>query len=732
MDEKPVKAAERAGRTQTLTRERTHFKNLLISNPNYFGNLPESKYKPVKQISGNTTYEALECLGYNPSLDLLEATIHIKLPNGFSGDLCSPGSIEYVRFYVDYGGGKGWEDVGLASFTTHDLPNILDCAKQPDKPLAYVVTCPLKPYERNFCIFPELPKIRAILSWNLQPPAGQPNWPPVWGNVIDRHIQVQPRPLLLVDVIKALPADALKNLPDLSQVVATEPFPLPGPGPVEFNELAKMYQPADAHSPAVQKAASHAVPAHRFGAALIQSALEQGDQETFLQMASQWQSVGLDLSKAAAALQELSANVSYEELTCLGLEYNLDRLVATFKIKRPAGYSGNLCTHGSQEFVAFWADWNDTCEWTYLSTVQVNVHDIASIPADGLFYSAILPVDLSALHLPCQKGPKIARIRAVLSWNTPPSTTNPDAPVYWGNRIDAHIQLRPGDPIKPGVPYISIIGGIGVADINVFGNGMTQSTATFALGGSPADPWLLDRECPFGGLIIVQGPPVIGAEYRLWARLQGQPLTEQVIKNPFHVVNWLGIGSWITPNPVTGFVNYLSTLANIDQVLAHWTPPGDDIWEIRLEMTTGGPSVFTAWHTIQLDNTAPRRKPPTPPFEPPEVTCEIHIDSGGDCKDFNVTTMISGHFTARDTHFGGFSLQTLPSSMSPNAPTTGVPLTSQTATFASGGSVWQLNTSGMKPCGYVVLLQVWDRTIVNSQPGSHNYNFYDVGFCLRG
>jgi hypothetical protein len=31
----------------------------------------------------------------------------------------------------------------------------------------------------------------------------------------------------------------------------------------------------------------------------------------------------------------------------------------------------------------------------------------------------------------------------------------------------------------------------------------------------------------------------------------------------------------------------------------------------------------------------------------------------------------------------------------------------------------------------VVLLQVWDRTIVNSIPGSHNYHQDDVGFCLR-
>ena len=426
----------------------------------------------------------------------------------------------------------------------------------------------------------------------------------------------------------------------------------------------------------------------------------------------------------------LKYNTTYEELDCLGLDYNLDRLIATFKIKRPSGYSGNLCTQGSQEYVAFWADWNDTCEWTYLNTVQVNVHDISDIPADGLYYSAILPVDTYPYRQACQKGPKVARIRAVLSWAVPPSTVDPNALTTWGNRLDVHVQLRPGEPIPSGNPVISIIGGIGIADINVFGDGMTKPGASFAFGGSPADPWGLNRECPFGGLIIVQGPPVLFHEYRLWARLKGQPLTEQVVKSPFHVVNWLGVGSWITPNPVTGFVNYMDTLSNMDQVLAQWTPGGDDLWEIRLEMTTMGGPVFTSWYSIQLDNTAPRRKPPTPPFEPPEVTCEIHIDSGGDCKDFSPGSLITGHFTARDAHFGAFSLTTLPTSMLPPNPTTPTTATSQTATYASGGDPWTLDTSNMKPCGYVVLLQVWDRTIVDSHPAMHNYNFYDVGFCL--
>jgi len=84
-------------------------------------------------------------------------------------------------------------------------------------------------------------------------------------------------------------------------------------------------------------------------------------------------------------------------------------------------------------------------------------------------------------------------------------------------------------------------------------------------------------------------------------------------------------------------------------------------------------------------------------------------------------------------HFGHFSLTTLPSSMSPATPTTNPFLasTSQTATFASGGHGWELDTSKMKPCGYVVVLNVWDRSILNSVPGQHNHNYYDVGFCLR-
>ena len=86
-----------------------------------------------------------------------------------------------------------------------------------------------------------------------------------------------------------------------------------------------------------------------------------------------------------------------------------ERLVATSRIKRPYRYSGNLCQAGSQEYIAFWADWDNTCKWRYQGTVAVNVHDISSIPSHGLCYSAILPVDLSDKYRACEE-PRIARI----------------------------------------------------------------------------------------------------------------------------------------------------------------------------------------------------------------------------------------------------------------------------------------------------------------------------------
>jgi len=35
------------------------------------------------------------------------------------------------------------------------------------------------------------------------------------------------------------------------------------------------------------------------------------------------------------------------------------------------------------------------------------------------------------------------------------------------------------------------------------------------------------------------------------------------------------------------------------------------------------------------------------------------------------------------------------------------------------------------PCGYVVQIESYDRAVVNSSPGGHNYGRDDTGLCLR-
>ena len=98
---------------EELLRHRKELNKLLAVNPNYFGNLVDTPFAPKLEIVQDTVFEEVTCLGFNPDTDVLEATVHVKLPTGYGGDLCRPGSTEWVRFYLSYDDGTTWEDVGL-------------------------------------------------------------------------------------------------------------------------------------------------------------------------------------------------------------------------------------------------------------------------------------------------------------------------------------------------------------------------------------------------------------------------------------------------------------------------------------------------------------------------------------------------------------------------------------------------------------------------------------------
>lgn len=714
--------AEETGPSNPHAHERAQFTSLLLENPNYFGTHPESGFESAAAISGNTTYEDLTCVSFNPELDLLEATVRIKLSSGYNGGLCGPGSKEWVRFYVDYG--SGWEDAGVASFAAHDLPTGQDCAQHSTKPLAYAVTLPHQP-KRDKCSKPILPMVRAVLSWQTMPPAGMPDWPQVWGNTVDSHVQVKPRKPVLIDIAESV-AVALGQkkvvLPAALEASKNLPIPLPDPPDPTLAGLAALYGAQGAEAKA--KAPATAVAAHRFGMADVKAAQAPGlfNEQVAAVKASQWASLGLDWPSAVAALDKTKGDVTYEELDCVALDYNREWLVASFRIKRATGFSGGPCDKGSFEYIAFWVDYEDTCEWTYLGTAKLGVHDYSDIPADGLHYWVGLPAQLGAHRTSC-KTPKVGRVRAVLSWNAEPSTTNPDSVPHWGNRRDVHIEIKPGTP-QSNEASIDVLGGISVSQIDVAGGGMTVPNAVFAEWGSPADPYGPSRTCPFGGRVNVQADvpeafSALGRKYRLIYRQVGTT-DEFPVKTKFLTTSGISLPVWRTPSN-DGWVDYLPPSQNVFNMLGWWETGslGDDLWEIRLEMATSAYVVIgtTGWHRIQLDNTAPE--------------AEVHIDSGGDCKDFDEGVPVEGKFLARDEHFGHYSLYTLPASLSPPNPTPVPPLPISSETLVAPGSHWKLETGGMVPCGYVIVVEVWDRTIVGSNINSHNYGRDDVGFCLR-
>src|SRR5271169_388032 len=72
-----------------LPSDQFEFRKPLSVNPDHFGNFPESKQTPIFPLTSDTDYEELTCVGFNPILNLLEATIAVKLSSGYDGSLCT-------------------------------------------------------------------------------------------------------------------------------------------------------------------------------------------------------------------------------------------------------------------------------------------------------------------------------------------------------------------------------------------------------------------------------------------------------------------------------------------------------------------------------------------------------------------------------------------------------------------------------------------------------------------
>jgi hypothetical protein len=690
-NELPVIAPEQA---------RPLMRALLLANPNYFGTVKNSPIKPVLGIQEDTSYEELDCIGFQPQLSRLEAVVYVKQQSGYDGGICTDGSQEYVRFYLSFNNGVTWQDQGISSFTAYDIPG--------NGRLEYAVTLPINPPE-SFCLVESLPLVRGILSWNYPPPANAPAFVPVWGNVVEAQIQIKPRHLIIFNELLTqakvkLPA-AFSAAIDLTQSVSTAT-----PKSLTAAELQELYKDKN-------------VPASRFLFTEIQN---QTAAVPTAQTAKTW----VDLSSSSinwpviiGPIFNPNGNTSYEQLDCIGFDPNRDVLVGVVQVKLPTGYLGGLCTAGSTEYVAFWIDWNDGTGWIYAGTASVSVHDIKTIPKSGLEYAVCLPLDDANRRKLCTAGAVTPQVRAILSWQTAPPPSNPNYVPTWGNQLETRIQIYPGAAVPPGTADISIIGGVGIGDIDVTNSGLTLPGATFALNNSPTDPWGQKRQSPFCGTVTVQGVATLGYYYRVLVRQAGT-LTSFPVVTPFSTVDWLGNGTLRSPLDAAGHFAYVPNAQNTDNLLAAWSASGGALWEVSLELSEEILGIFnvvsqTPWYRIQLNSTAP--------------FVDIHIDTGaGDCASFAVGTTITGHFVATSAYFGDFGLSVEPNTTAfpSNSPT---PATGTSATAAApGGNPWSLSLASptkMSPCGYTVTVCATDLTIVNSAyVGLQSCK--PTGFCL--
>ena len=696
---------------------RQNFHALLLANPNFFGNLAESPYKPVLPIKGDTAFESIGCVGYNPQLAQLRATINIKQTSGYSGDVCTSGSEEYVRFYLSYDGGTTWQDQGLTAVNVFDVPG--------PKPLEYAVTLPISPKEQ-FCFIQNLPLARAILSWNYPPPANQPAWPPVWGNVVDAQIQIDGFEIIL---LSTLLADAKLELPEeiAKSIDLSQPVKAASSSALTSVDLHKLY-------------ANSKVPQHRYLAPLLSAAAGTPAISTAagagtasataksLKTSAVFGGIS-DINMISLVEKWLNTNgdTAFEQLDCIGLDQNNSQLVGILEVKQSSGYSGGPCSTGSREYVAFWVDWGSG--WEYAGTTSVVVHDY-NITA-RLEYNVFLPVDLLSHAKPCDDGPQTARVRAVLSWNMPPSTTNPYAPVVWGNSREALILIPPGQLIGNGqqVPFLSAVGDVPTSKID--GNGRIIDAVTITTGAHYVD-------APFGGRITLAGAisnPTPGLKYRIMKAPHGSSSFTPLINEPQGLtltINTFSGGSWTQSQQTfhadaDGYYTYQDYSPDHfveGQILGVFNTTAADTgyaYDLRVDLYNApNPDIQSNVSTVLVNNEAP---------------VAVLTPTFGECGKVAPGDTISGTFTATATDFGSFYFTILPP-----GPANGVlPAPASGVSVKLGGAIsdpglvnasFSLNTTGMDPCGYSLTLNVWDRTNVNSGQTS-NYNPASIGFCLE-
>lgn len=732
---------------------RQNFKQLIAINPNYFGTAAKATStgalasNAVVNLSQNTKYEELRCVGLNPAEDLLEAIIEVKLPYGFNTSLCGAGSKEYVAFFIDYGDGAGWVSAGAPTqVTVHDLVAVNQ------HHVFYAVRRAFVPQQILACSKPQILKVRAILSWESIPSG--PGYVPVWGNVKDVWVQLRPkrRPIVLSPIVLDLPKlDMIQPIPN------PIPIPIPDPQP-EFTlsgNLETLRETIELTTRAIeQEKQSGQVESQRLEFAELMA--RNPNYFGSISTATDASEFSADIAKLSPqAVQYLTSKYTidpkilqaifpqnpktkYEELTCVGLYPEEDLLEATIAIKLPYGFNGDLCTLGSWEYVAFYIDWGSG--WEYVDTARLQVHNLDTAER-VLHYAVKAQLKNVDDRLKLCNAENVVKVRAILSWNYDPTLYGPYYSPAWGNTLERYVQIRP----KTGTSAfcsLEIVNEVHIDEIS-------QSGADRGLAYDPLDtvpPLTYNR--PFGGTIAAWGNVnIAGAVYYRfrfsadngvsWSNV----LDPRTARNPifwFPVIQrspdgagWFSIADYNTDR-----ANYSLT------PLVNWASYGKNgAYLLRLELAdaTKTPIVGQVVDVaLQLDNTDVdfytfRNTPISLPAS--GVVVKDTMGHFKKCDSFTGTSLIKVYGNFRDEYFRSFSVTVAGGNISGEYPIasgdfrTPIPgvLNAQgiigAANNGDGQEIASFNLCAVPQapakvkCAYVVVLRVWDRAIVGYLSG---------------
>jgi hypothetical protein len=169
---------------------------------------PQYLMKHASRYQAVIEWEELILAAIDPEAGRLRAIVVIHRPDGYSGLYRRHGSIEYVRFFIDWGTNDGFEPISLAHFKICDHPDDVEEREQPR-------------FRRVFASFDQErywgsmlsgqhPKVKAVLSWHRVPEM-DPDFVPLFGNAVESKICIDSEQAL-IDLIPTVQGGALPHV----------------------------------------------------------------------------------------------------------------------------------------------------------------------------------------------------------------------------------------------------------------------------------------------------------------------------------------------------------------------------------------------------------------------------------------------------------------------------------------------------------------------------------------